>query len=89
MSDLVTFASAGMVNTDTLDRDKPMLVELLLRKARDTFPGAELVGEARFELGEVWAKGGTDSYDEEDGVWHRAIPDNLAPYRLQIDVRQP
>ncbi len=74
MSDLLTFASAGMVNTDTVDRDKPMLVELLLRKARDIFPGAELVGEARFEVGEVWAKG--------------EMPDNLAPYRLQIDVRQ-
>ena len=72
----MTFASIGMVNIDTVDHDKPFLVELLLRQARDKFPNVEIVGEPRFDVGEVWANFGD-------------YPPNVKPYRLQIDVRQP
>ena len=76
MGDLMKFASAGMVNIDTVEHDKPFLVELLLRQARDNFPDAELIGEPRFEVGELWAN-------------RVEYPPNVRPYRLQIDVRQP
>jgi len=72
----MTFASTGMVNIDTVDHDKPLLVEHLLKQARDSFPNVELVGEPRFEVGELWVNDGE-------------IPPNVKPYRLQIDVREP
>ena len=76
MGDLMTFASTGLVSIDTVDHDKPFLVELLLKQARDSFPNVELVGDPRFEVGAFWVDAGE-------------YPPNVKPYRLHIDVRQP